>query len=64
MRIRDDVRLDTFVRESSLAGYSMDAVSINTSVVGAVPITITATYVQAEVQAIADAVRELGKPVV
>ena len=63
MRIRDDVRLDSFIRESSLAGYSMDAVSISTTVVGAVPITASATYSQTQIQSIADAVRELGKPV-
>ena len=64
MRIRDDIRLDVPLRESSLAGFSLGAVSISTSVLGAVPITISGTYQQTEIQAIADAVRELNKPLV
>lgn len=61
MRIKHDPRFPLELRNTSLGELSVEPVSISQVALGAVPMTISGTYSQTQVQAIADAVREISK---
>lgn len=63
MRIDQSIKFSKEIRGSSLGAFNADAVSISTTTLNAVPTTVSASFVQAEVQAIADAVAEISKTV-
>lgn len=60
-KIKNNTVLRKEIRESALGELSADSISITDATLSAVPVTISGTYDQAEVQAVADAVRELSK---
>jgi hypothetical protein len=61
MRIKDDPRFPLELRNTSIGALAVEPVSISIVALQAVPVTASGTYSQTEVQAIADAIRELSK---
>ena len=64
MLINQDNRIDEVLRGSSIGSFNLDQVSISVGVLNAVPITISGTYQQTEIQKLADAISEIRKPLV
>ncbi|NIU85089.1 MAG: hypothetical protein GWN64_16845 [Candidatus Thorarchaeota archaeon] len=60
-KVKDEIVLRKEIRESALGELNAKAPGITESVLDAVPTDVSATYVEDEVQAIADAVIELSK---
>ena len=61
MRIDQNINLRKEIRGTAIGALNADAVSISSTTLGAVPITVGVAYDQTEVQAIADAVKEISK---
>jgi len=61
MRIKQDPRFPLELRNTSLGELVVEPVSISFLALSSVPVTVSGTYSQTQVQAIADAIREISK---